>query len=252
LSETKDPLPVALVTGGARRVGGAIASDLARHGWAVAIHCNRSRDEADALAAAVRAAGGTAAVVAADLGDVRNAPGIVAEAADLLGPVRLLVNNASLYEHDAAGSLDLDLWQRQMTVNTTTPVFLAEAFARALPADAEGLVVNLLDQRVLRPTPAHFSYQVSKSALAAATVVLAQALAPRIRVNGIAPGPVLPHARQSAAEFAAKVARLPLRRSPELAEFGRAVRFLWEARSVTGQIIALDGGEHIATPEALP
>ncbi|MBN8996042.1 MAG: SDR family oxidoreductase [Rhizobiales bacterium] len=252
MSALENPSPTALITGGAKRVGRAIAEDLAAHGWAVAIHCNASRDEGEALARTVRDAGGRAAVVVADLARPEEAARIVAEAGAALGPVRLLVNNASIYEHDAATELDLDLWNRQMTVNVTTPVFLVEAFAKALPADMEGMVVNLLDQRVLRPTPAHFSYQMSKSALATATVVLAQALAPRIRVNGIAPGPVLPHSRQSAAEFAAKVANLPLQRSPELAEFGRTVRFLWDAKSVTGQIIALDGGEHLAAPEALP
>jgi NAD(P)-dependent dehydrogenase (short-subunit alcohol dehydrogenase family) len=240
---------VALITGGARRVGRAIVEDLAAHGWAVGIHCNRSRDEGETLAKAVRDAGGRAAITVADLAHPENAGRIVAEVAGALGPVTMLVNNASLYEHDTATGLDLDLWNRQMAVNVTTPVFLAGAFAKALPANRDGLVVNLLDQRVLAPTPAHFSYQVSKSALATATTVLAQALAPRIRVNGIAPGPVLPHAAQTQAEFDAKVAALPLRRAPAPAEFGRTLRWLWETKSVTGQVIALDGGQHLAVPD---
>jgi NAD(P)-dependent dehydrogenase (short-subunit alcohol dehydrogenase family) len=201
------------------------------------------------LAKAVRDAGGRAAITVADLAHPENAGRIVAEVAGALGPVTMLVNNASLYEHDTATGLDLDLWNRQMAVNVTTPVFLTGAFAKALPADRDGLVVNLLDQRVLAPTPAHFSYQVSKSALATATTVLAQALAPRIRVNGIAPGPVLPHAAQTQAEFDAKVAALPLRRAPASAEFGRTLRWLWETKSVTGQVIALDGGQHLAVPD---
>jgi NAD(P)-dependent dehydrogenase (short-subunit alcohol dehydrogenase family) len=249
LAEPRNPPPVALVTGGAKRVGRAIVEDLAAHGWAVAIHCNASRDEGETLAGAIRDGGGRAAVIVADLAKPEEAARIVAEATAALGPVRLLVNNASINEHDTATEHDLALWNRQMAVNATTPVFLASAFAKALPPDLGGLVVNLLDQRVLRPTPAHFSYQISKSALAAATLVLAEALAPRIRVNGIAPGPVLPHARQSAAEFAAKVAALPLQKAPQLAEFGRTVRFLWEAESVTGQVIALDGGQHLAIPD---
>jgi NAD(P)-dependent dehydrogenase (short-subunit alcohol dehydrogenase family) len=201
------------------------------------------------LAKTVRDAGGRAAISVADLAHPENAGRIVAEVAAALGPVRLLVNNASIYEHDTASDLDLDLWNRQMAVNVTTPVFLASAFAKALPADRDGLIVNLLDQRVLRPTPAHFSYQLAKSALATATVVLAQALAPRIRVNGIAPGPVLPHSQQSQAEFYAKVAGLPLKRAPQLAEFGPTLRWLWETKSVTGQVIALDGGQHLAIPD---
>jgi NAD(P)-dependent dehydrogenase (short-subunit alcohol dehydrogenase family) len=249
LADRENPSPAALITGGAKRVGRAIVEDLAGHGWAVAIHCNTSRDEGETLAAAIRDGGGRAAVVVADLARPEGAERIVREATEALGPVRLLVNNASIYEHDTATDLDLDLWNRQMAVNVTTPVFLASAFAKALPADAEGLVVNLLDQRVLRPTPAHFSYQMSKSALMTATLLLAQALAPRIRVNGIAPGPVLPHAKQSQAEFDAKVASLPLKRAPELAEFGRTVRWLWETKSVTGQVIALDSGQHLAVPD---
>jgi NAD(P)-dependent dehydrogenase (short-subunit alcohol dehydrogenase family) len=249
LADRENPSPAALVTGGAKRVGRAIVEDLAAHGWAVAIHCNASRDEGEALAGSIRDAGGRAAVVVADLAHPEAAGRIVAEATEALGPLRLLVNNASIYEHDTAADLDLALWNRQMAVNATTPVFLASAFAKALPAEADGLVVNLLDQRVLRPTPVHFSYQLSKSALATATLVLAQALAPRIRVNGIAPGPVLPHSKQSQAEFDAKVAGLPLQRGPELAEFGRTVRWLWETKSVTGQVIALDGGQHLAIPD---
>lgn len=249
MAHRENPSPVALITGGAKRVGRAIALDLAGHGWAIAIHANASRDEAATLAADILDGGGRAAVVVADLARSEEAARIIAEAEAALGPLTLLVNNASIYEHDTAATLDLDLWNRQMAVNATTPAFLASAFARALPAEADGMVVNILDQRVLQPTPVHFSYQVSKSALATATLLLAQALAPRIRVNGIAPGPVLPHAAQSQAEFDAKVASLPLKRAPALAEFGQTIRWLWETKSVTGQVIALDGGQHIAVPE---
>jgi NAD(P)-dependent dehydrogenase (short-subunit alcohol dehydrogenase family) len=235
---------VALVTGGARRVGRAIVEDLAANGWAVAIHYNRSRDEAEAVAAGIRERGGRATVVCGDLGDPGCHVEMIADASKALGPVTLLVNNASIFEKDTVGALDRALWDRQLAVNLAAPVFLAEAFANALPADMEGNVVNLLDQRIWRPTPAYFSYQLTKSALAVATDTLAQALAPRIRVNGIAPGPVLPSAN-APEKFQAQVDRLPLKRAPDLADFGRTVRYFVENRSITGQIVALDGGQHL-------
>lgn len=237
--------PVALVTGGARRIGRAIAEDLAAHGWAVAIHCHHSHDDAADLERKIVGAGGKAACIRADLGDIAALSGIVAKAGEALGPVTLLINNASIFEKDTVGSLDPALWQRQLTVNLAAPVFLAEAFARQLPEGAEGNVVNLLDQRVFRPTPAYFSYQLSKSALLTATETLAQALAPRIRVNGIAPGPVLMSAHQTKERYDSQIDMLPLRRPPELADFGRTVRYLVENRSITGQVIALDSGQHL-------
>lgn len=245
------PLPAVLVTGGARRIGRAIVEDLARNGWAVAIHYRASHDAAAALAAGIAKVGGRATIVGGDLADLAGLGRIVEDASRALGPLTLLVNNASVFEKDTVGELDRDLWQRQMTVNLTAPVFLAEAFARQVPAEAEGNVVNLLDQRIWRPTPRYFSYQISKSALYAATETLAQALAPRIRVNGIAPGPVLPSAHQTVERFEKQTAAIPLQRAPELADFGRTVRYLVENRSITGQIIALDGGQHLGwrTPD---
>jgi NAD(P)-dependent dehydrogenase (short-subunit alcohol dehydrogenase family) len=238
--------PVALVTGGARRIGRAIVEDLAAHGWAVAIHHNRSHDEAQAMIDAIRKAGGHATMVSGDLADPSCHTEMIAETARALGPVTLLVNNASTFEKDSVGALDRGSWDRQFAVNLAAPVFLAEAFAAALPAEVEGNVVNLLDQRIWRPTPAYFSYQLTKSALAVATETLAQALAPRIRVNGIAPGPALPAAGATAESFERRIDALPLKRQPDLADFGRTVRYLVENRSITGQIIALDGGQHLA------
>ncbi len=239
------PPPVALVTGGARRIGRAIVEDLAAHGWAVAIHYNRSEEDAARFADAVRAAGGSAAIIHGEFADLDAVAAIVDRAADALGTPTLLVNNASMFEKDTVGHLDPGLWQRQMTVNLAAPVFLAEAFAKRLPSDADGNVVNVLDQRIWRPTPRYFSYQISKSALFAATVTLAQALAPRVRVNGIAPGPTLPNPTQTEERFRRQASRILLRRGPELAEFGRTIRYFVENRSITGQVIALDGGEHI-------
>ena len=245
------PFPVAIVTGGAKRIGRAVVEDLADHGWAVAIHVHRSVDEGEALAANVRSAGGRAATVQADLADLAGASRILPEVVARLGPPTLLVNSAAIFEKDSVETLETDLWQRQMTINFASPVFLARAFAAALPEGAEGNVVNVVDQRVIKPTPLNLSYQLSKSALWKATEVLAQALAPRIRVNAIAPGPALPSAHRSDEEFRRLTRSVILGRGPDLAEFGRTIRFLVETRSITGQTIALDGGQHLAwkTPD---
>lgn len=241
----------ALVTGGARRIGKAIVEDLAAHGFAVVIHCNRSRAEAEALAEAVNGKGGEAMVVAADLTDMAAADGLVAEAERALGPVSLLVNNASVFEPDSATDFDWATWDRHFAVHVKAPALLAKRLAQALPDNEEGLIVNIIDQRVWKPTPQYFSYALSKSTLWAATQTMAQALAPRIRVNAIGPGPTLANVRQEPHDFAAQVDGLILGRGPGLSEFGSTIRYLWEARSVTGQMIAIDGGQHLAwrTPD---
>ena len=242
----------ALVTGGGRRIGRAICEDLARHGFAVAIHCHRSGEAAAALAAAIAAQGGQAAVMEADLTDMAQTGHLVEAAAQQLGrPVGLLVNSASVFDEDSAADFDFDVWDRHFAVHVKAPALLTRLFAEALPKEREGLVVNIIDQRVWKPTPRYFSYTLSKSALWTATQTMAQAFAPRIRVNAIGPGPTLPNKRQSETDFERQVDALILRRGPELNEFGAAIRYLWEARSVTGQMIALDGGQHLAwrTPD---
>jgi NAD(P)-dependent dehydrogenase (short-subunit alcohol dehydrogenase family) len=244
-------IATALVTGGAKRIGRAIVEDLTAHGFAVAIHCNRSRDEADAMAGLINRSGGRAAVVAADLTDMDAAGDLVGQAEAALGPLSLLVNNASLFEDDSVLDFDWRAWDRHFAVHVKTPALLAQTFARALPKGQEGLIVNIIDQRVWRPTPRYFSYALSKSTLWTATQMMAQALGPRIRVNAIGPGPTLKNASQDDSDFAAQVEGLILKRGPELPEFGATIRYLWEARSVTGQMIALDGGQHLAwqTPD---
>ncbi len=241
----------ALVTGGARRIGAAIVEDLAAHGFAVAIHCNRSRDEADALAARIAGAGGRAAVVVADLTSMEEADGLVAAATDELGTIGLLVNNASIFEDDSVENFDLEVWDRHFAIHLKAPAVLSRRFAAGLLPDQHGLIVNIVDQRVWKLTPRYFSYKLSKSALWTATRTMAQALGPNIRVNALAPGPTLANDRQNEQDFASQVAALILERGPELAEFGAAIRYLWDAQSVTGQMIALDGGQHLAwrTPD---
>ncbi|MEQ8450584.1 MAG: SDR family oxidoreductase [Nitratireductor sp.] len=243
--------PVALVTGGARRVGAAIIQDLSAHGFGVAIHCNRSREEADRLADEIGRAGGRAVVLPADLSDIDAASGLVAAAADALGPVRLLVNNASAFDDDSPADPDWEKWDRHFALHLKTPVALASTMARTLAADSDGLVVNLIDQRVWKLTPQFFSYTLSKSALWTATRTMAQGLAPRVRVNAIGPGPTLKNARQAVSDFRAQTDALPLGHGPLLTEFGATIRYLWQTPSITGQMIALDGGQHLAwqTPD---
>ena len=242
---------VALVTGGARRIGEAIVRDLAANGFAVAIHYNGAREEADRLVADIEAGGGRTALVEADLTDIDAAGAVIEDAARALGPVRLLVNNASVFEDDAADDFDWEVWDRHFALHVKAPALLTRQMAAALPEGRDGLVVNIIDQRVWRLTPRFFSYTLSKSALWTATRTMAQAYAPRLRVNAIGPGPTLANERQTARDFARQIDGLMLGRGPALAEFGATIRYLWQAGSVTGQMIALDGGQHLAwkTPD---
>jgi NAD(P)-dependent dehydrogenase (short-subunit alcohol dehydrogenase family) len=243
----------ALVTGGARRIGEAIVRRLAKEGYAVAIHCHRSGREAEVLGRAIQAMGGRAAVIEADLADPDAVRSIVAQAGAALGPVTLLVNNASVFEPDDIGSLDEAVWERHFGVNLRAPVFLARDFADQLPNGVEGAIVNVIDQRVWKPTPHFLSYTLSKSALFTATQTMAQALAPWIRVNAVGPGPTLASRRQRRDDFARQGASVPLGHGPSPEEIAKAVLFLAGARSVTGQMIAVDGGQHLAwqTPDVL-
>ena len=237
--------PAALVTGGARRIGQAIARALAEAGYAVAVHANRSVADAQALCNSIEAQGGRAAVVRADLADHDAVLGLVPAAVAAIGPLTLLVNNAGEFEPDTLATLQRERFERHIAVDLRAPVFLAQAFAAQLPAGHEGSIVNVTDQRVARPTPNFFSYTLAKSALTTATVTMAQALAPRVRVNAVAPGPTLPSERQSADMFARQSASVPLGRGPTPEEIAAAVLYLAGARSVTGQTLMVDGGQHV-------
>ena len=236
----------AVVTGGAQRLGRAIALALAEAGHPVAIHCHRSRDAAEATAADIRMAGGQAAVIAADLCDEASVAGLVGHASTALGvPIGVLVNNASTFERDEWDTADRASWDAHLGPNLRAPFVLTQQFARALPAGAEGVVINMLDERVWSLTPHFISYSVSKAGLWALTQSLALALAPRIRVNAVGPGPALPSPRQTAEQFARQCASTPLGRGTDPAEVGRAVIAILALRSMTGQMIALDGGQHL-------
>ena len=249
---TTQNLPrIALVTGAGRRIGRAIALRLAAEGWQVGVHHNGSGADAAEVVAEIEGGGGRAAALAANLADPGQVEGLIAACVAALGSPSCLINNASLFLPDEVGGLTLDLWERHQAINLRAPVMLAQAFAAALPAGVEGNIVNLIDQRVWKPTPHFFSYAIAKSGLLAATTMLAQALAPRIRVNAIGPGPVLPSIHQTAEQFAAECLALPLEHGTSPQEIADAVVFLLSARAMTGQMIALDGGQHLAwqTPE---
>jgi NAD(P)-dependent dehydrogenase (short-subunit alcohol dehydrogenase family) len=240
----------ALVTGAARRLGRIIALDLAANGWRVGVHYRASAAEAARLVAEIKRNGGRAAAFAADLDRLDALPELIAECATALGTPSCLINNAARFERDTLETLDGAKWQAHLDVNLKAPVFLTQAFARALPEGVEGNVINILDQKVLRLTPDYFSYTIAKAALWSATQTMAQALAPRVRVNAIAPGPVLKHEGQSPSAFARECRATLLRRAVNAGDVAGAVRFLLETPSITGQIIALDSGQHLAFDEA--
>lgn len=233
----------ALITGGGRRIGAAIARELARAGYAVVLHAYRSRAEAEALAAEIVKAGGAARVVLADLADAETVRKLV-PAATAFGPLTLLINSASEFEPDEIATLTREGFERAIAVNLAAPLFLSQAFAAQAPAGSS--IINVLDQRVLKPTPHFVSYTLSKSALYAATTTLAQALAPKLRVNAVAPGPTLPSPRQSGQEFAAQAKSLPLEQGPSPEDIAAAVLYLALAHSVTGVTLPVDGGQHLA------
>lgn len=239
---------VALVTGGARRIGRTIALALAGAGYDVVIHHRAAGDDL-AVVGEIEALGRRAAAVAADLSDEAQVRGVVPGAAAALGPLNVLVNNASIFLDDRVGGLSREGWDAHLETNLRAPLVLAEAFAAQAPSGA--CIVNLLDQRVLKPNPQFISYSLSKAALWFATRTLAQALAPDVRVNGVGPGPTLPSIHQSQAEFDAEAANTPLGRRATPDEIAAAVLYLVDAPAVTGQMIAVDGGQHLAwrTPD---
>ncbi|MBV8848454.1 MAG: SDR family oxidoreductase [Methylobacteriaceae bacterium] len=245
---------VAIVTGAARRIGAAIAQRLARDAFSVVLHAREAGSkEARAEADRISAQGGKAVVVTCDLTE-QGATGILfAETERAFGPVTLLVNNASVFEPDSAADFSPELFDRHMAVNVRAPLLLAQEMRRRLPANSEGAIVNIVDQRVLRPTPLYFTYSISKSALWYATLTMAQAFAPDIRVNAVGPGPILPNAHDGAHAFAEEAAALPLKRAASVEDICDAVTYFANARGVTGQFIAIDGGQHLAweTPDIL-
>ncbi len=237
---------VALVTGGGRRIGRAIVERLAAAGYAVAIHHGlSSASETESFAEGLRRQGAGIAILSADLADADRVEALLPAAEAALGPVTLLVNNASVFLPDDPRALDAAVWDRQFAVNLRAPSLLAGAMARQLPEGCDGAVVNIIDQRVWKLTPQYYSYTLTKAALLTATRTMAQALAPRIRVNAVGPGPTFPNPHDGAAAMEKEAAATLLQRKVDAAEIADAVLYLARARSVTGQMIAVDAGQHL-------
>lgn len=239
------PRGVALVTGAGRRLGRVLALTAAKTGFDVAVHSRHADDDAHAAVAEIESMGRRALAISADLADSTALRGLVAQAASL-GPVTLLVNSASLFLEDEIGTVGAEQYDAHQAVNLRAPVLLAQAFAAGLPPDRSGLVVNIVDQRVLNPDPLFFSYALSKAGLWWATRTLAQALAPRIRVNAIGPGPTLRSIHQTPEDFEAEALGALLQKSVDPQDIGAALVYLIDAGSVTGQMIAVDSGQHLS------
>jgi NAD(P)-dependent dehydrogenase (short-subunit alcohol dehydrogenase family) len=244
----------ALVTGAGKRIGRAIALALAEDGYDLAVHYGHSRNDAEETVAAIQQKGRRAVALAADLAREAEANALIGYAVAALGPLTCLVNNASVFERDEVLTVSRESWDAHIETNLRAPFVLMQEFARQLPESSAGAIINLIDERVWNLTPHFISYTLSKAGLWTLTQVMAMALAPRIRVNGIGPGPTLPSPRQSAEQFARQQASVPLKRGATPEEIAAAVRFILAAPAMTGQMIALDGGQHLgwAQPGTAP
>jgi NAD(P)-dependent dehydrogenase (short-subunit alcohol dehydrogenase family) len=234
-----------LVTGAAKRLGRAIALDLAAAGWNVAVHYHGSAEDADSTVQAARAFGVEAAGLKCDLSKEAETTTLVDRAAKEIGPLTALINSASLFENDDWQSANRKTWDDHIETNLRAPLVLSLAFAKQLPQDARGSIISIVDQRVLKPTPQFLSYSLSKAGLYWLTTTLAQGMAPRIRVNAVGPGPTLKNPRQSDADFDRQRDATILKRGADPADICAAVRYLLDAPAVTGQMLAVDGGQHL-------
>ncbi|KIF80247.1 SDR family oxidoreductase [Noviherbaspirillum autotrophicum] len=243
---TTDARKVALVTGAAKRIGRTIALALAQHGWDVVVHYHRSADDAAATVGAIEALGRRAVALQCELGDTEAVKALLPQARQAIGaPVCCVVNNASLFEHDSAADFSLARLDAHMHANLAAPVLLAQALYEATPAGGQGVVINLLDQKLFNLNPDFLSYTLSKAALQAATTMLAQALAPKIRVAGVAPGITLVSGDQTEEGFAKAHTKTPLGRSSTPDDVASAVCFVAANPAITGTTLLVDGGQHL-------
>lgn len=238
-----------LITGAAKRIGRAIALKLAADGWNIAIHYNQSEQDAEDLAASIRELGQTAALVKGDLSTPADVKNLFAKSREALGVITALVNNASLFEKDILETLTEDSFSQHMNTNLLAPALLTQAFAAQtdLPTQSNVNIVNIIDQRILNLRPDFLSYTLSKSALWTLTQTTAMSLAPRIRVNAIGPGPTLQSKRQSKEQFSRQAQQVPLQRGATPNEIANGVLFFTNSSSITGEFIAMDGGQHLPT-----
>jgi NAD(P)-dependent dehydrogenase (short-subunit alcohol dehydrogenase family) len=252
----------ALVTGAGKRLGRAMALYLARRGHDVAVHYASSRDEAEAVVSEIRAMGRRAQAFQADLLVEAETEALIPAATAALGPLTVLVNNASIFEYDRIDTATRESWDRHLESNLRAPYVLTQGFARQCPPAvmdendeplAQGLIVNMIDQRILKLTPEFSTYTIAKMGLGALTRTAAQGLAPHVRVNAIGPGPTLQGSRQSSDHFARQRAATVLGRGASPADITAALGFFLDSPAVTGQFLAIDGGQHLAwqTPDVL-
>jgi NAD(P)-dependent dehydrogenase (short-subunit alcohol dehydrogenase family) len=234
-----------LITGGAKRIGRALALDLASHGYDIALHCNNSQKDAEKLASEITASGQRACVITGDLSNEDDTHRLMGDAEDKLGPIGVLINNASTFEYDDVSTATRESWDLHMETNLRAPFVLSQHFAEQLPDASQGVIINLIDQRVWNLNQHFMTYTLSKAGLWTLTQTLALALAPKIRVNAIGPGPALPSSRQTQEVFDAQCAKTPLKKGTNPQEICDAVRFFLAAPSITGQMLALDGGQHL-------
>jgi NAD(P)-dependent dehydrogenase (short-subunit alcohol dehydrogenase family) len=234
-----------LVTGAAKRLGRAIALDLAAAGWNVAIHYHGSAEDAESAAAEARAGGVKATTLKSDLSQEDQTATLVDRAATAIGPLTALINSASLFENDDWQSASRQSWDDHIETNLRAPLVLSQAFGKQLPDGEAGNIINIVDQRVLKPTPQFLSYSLSKAGLYWLTTTLAQGMGPRIRVNAVGPGPTIRNARQTEEDFARQRDATILKRGAEPADICAAIRYLLDSPAVTGQMLAVDGGQHL-------
>lgn len=234
-----------LITGAAKRIGRSIACELAQSGWNVAVHSHQSREQADRLVDELLELGVRAVGLTADLAVEAEVEALIEAASQAIGPISCLINNASVFEEDTASSVSRASWDAHMEVNLRAPFVLSQCLAKSLAGEDTGSIINIIDQRVWNPTPQFTSYTLSKMALWGVTQVLARSFAPHIRVNAIGPGPTLQSVHQSAEQFAAEIATVPLKREVTPEDICRGVRFILESPTMTGQMLALDSGQHL-------
>lgn len=236
---------VAIVTGGSKRIGKSIVKKLSFLGWKVIIHYNSNKNDALSLQKEIQKNGGAASIIKANLNSSKATEELISKSEKKFGKLTLLVNNASIFENDSVHSLTIDTWDIHNNVNTKAPLLLSQSFAKLLPKKEPGVIINIIDQRVFSPRPDFISYSASKNSLFWLTKVLAQALSPKIRVCAIGPGPTLKGARQTDNDFKNQSQSVPLGNGSSPEDISQAIEFILNASSFTGQMITLDGGEHL-------
>ena len=235
-----------LITGGSQRIGRSIALYLKELNYNFIIHYNNSVKSARELRDIINHSGSNCEIIKADLSKVSDVKNMIKKSKKLFGPIHAIINNASLFLNDDIENLNDKLWYDHMNINLYAPLLLSKEFKKQLPKKSSGHIINILDQNVINPDTSFFSYSISKSALLSATIIMAKSFAPNIRVNAIGPGPTLKNIHQSKKHFDKSLKKTLLKIGSPPDEIAKTVKFLLESKSITGQFIAVDGGEHLS------